>query len=160
MSDLFPDAPFVAKPHMFSDAASAMKFMMAGNATITIRSTATGARFTYKLSVAKDDGRPQPNGAPTFVALMNGPDNESSFQYLGTIFPQSGFTHGRKSRITPDAPSAVAFSWAFGHLSRGRMPSKLEVWHEARCGRCGKKLTVPESIESGFGPECITMVGG
>jgi len=24
-----------------------------------------------------------------------------------------------------------------------------------RCGRCGRVLTVPESVESGFGPECI-----
>jgi hypothetical protein len=33
------------------------------------------------------------------------------------------------------------------------------VWHEGRCGRCGRKLTVPESIESGFGPECASILG-
>jgi hypothetical protein len=31
------------------------------------------------------------------------------------------------------------------------------VWHEGSCARCGKKLTVPESIESGFGPECVKL---
>jgi hypothetical protein len=30
----------------------------------------------------------------------------------------------------------------------------LEVWHEGRCGRCGRALTVPESVERGIGPEC------
>jgi hypothetical protein len=152
--------PFEAKPHKFSDAEIALRFMMAGNATVTIRSKASGTRFTYKLRLAEDDGRPQPRGLPTFVSLMNGPDNESSFQYLGTIFAPGVFTHGRKSKITPEAPSAVAFTWAWGHISRGHLPKQLEIWHEARCGRCGRKLTVPESIESGFGPECITKVGG
>lgn len=32
--------------------------------------------------------------------------------------------------------------------------SRLQVWHEGRCGRCGRKLTVPSSIETGLGPEC------
>src|ERR1700675_3055956 len=28
-----------------------------------------------------------------------------------------------------------------------------------KCGRCGKPLTVPESIASGFGPDCREMMG-
>jgi len=32
------------------------------------------------------------------------------------------------------------------------------VFHEGACGRCGRTLTVPESIASGFGPECIRYV--
>jgi hypothetical protein len=30
----------------------------------------------------------------------------------------------------------------------------MELWHEGRCGKCGRALTVPESIESGLGPVC------
>jgi len=30
----------------------------------------------------------------------------------------------------------------------------LEIWHEGRCGRCNRKLTVPASIALGIGPEC------
>ena len=149
------------KPHALSTAEAAKRFMLGGNATVTIRSKASGVRFTYKLRLAPDDGRPQPKGLPTFVSLMNGPDNESQYQFLGTIFPgDENFSHGRKSRIGIDAPSSKAFAWTWGHLRQGRLPEQVEVWHEARCGRCGRKLTVPESIESGFGPECITKVGG
>ena len=36
----------------------------------------------------------------------------------------------------------------------------LEVWHEGRCGRCNRALTVPESIASGIGPECAKHVLG
>ena len=37
----------------------------------------------------------------------------------------------------------------------GKKPSDigLEVWHEGRCGKCGRKLIVPESIARGIGPE-------
>jgi hypothetical protein len=35
-----------------------------------------------------------------------------------------------------------------------------KVHHEGRCGRCGRTLTVPESIESGIGPECAKKMAG
>ena len=67
------------------DAAAAMTFILAGNATVTFRSAKTGCRYTYRIT-------------------------------------------------------------------------KADGWHEGRCGRCGRKLTVPESIEAGYGPECINLV--
>lgn len=39
-------------------------------------------------------------------------------------------------------------------IAGGVIPPSLEVWHEGRCGRCGRALTVPESIASGIGPVC------
>jgi hypothetical protein len=35
----------------------------------------------------------------------------------------------------------------------------LEVWHEGRCAKCGLKLTVPQSIMTGFGPTCAKKLG-
>jgi hypothetical protein len=32
--------------------------------------------------------------------------------------------------------------------------------HEGKCGRCGRLLTVPSSIESGIGPECSKIMRG
>ena len=130
----------------------AIAFMMGGNATFTLVSEKTGNRFTYKVSEAKD------NETLSFVALMNGPDNEASYQYLGTI-REGRFSHGRKSRINQDAPSAKAFNWFFQNVTAGnRIPEALQVWHEGRCARCARKLTVPASIESGFGPECARQM--
>jgi hypothetical protein len=34
----------------------------------------------------------------------------------------------------------------------------VEFWHEGKCCRCGRKLTVPASIASGIGPECATKI--
>lgn len=127
-------------------ATAALAFMLGGNATVTLQSVRSGARFTFKITASDD-------GAVSFVKLLTGSDNEEDFAYLGLI-RAGAYSHGRKSKIGPDAPSAKAFAWAFAHLARGSIPDGLEIYHEGRCGRCNRKLTVPESILSGFGPEC------
>lgn len=136
----------------FKNAEAAVKFITAGRAVVTFRSVSTDARFTYRISAPKD------GGAIRFVSLLCGSDNDRDYRYVG--FVRGGrFVHGgQKSFATADAPSVKAFAWAFHHMSRGTMPEALEVFHEGRCGRCGRTLTVPESIESGFGPECINHV--
>lgn len=126
-------------------------FALAGNATFTVTSKRTGTRFTFKVR------QPSPT-SPHFVSLLSGADNESDYQFLGTIFNGADYRHGKKSRITADAPSAVAFAWVWSHLDN--LPAdKVEVHHEGKCCRCGRKLTVPESIESGIGPECAGKMG-
>lgn len=128
----------------------ARRFVLAGNATFTIVSAKTGTRFTYKVR-AKDieSGR-----TLHFVSVLTGADNENSFTFLGTIFDGTCFRHSAKSRIGREAPSARAFAWAFGRILDDALGETASVHHEGKCGRCGRKLTVPHSIEVGFGPEC------
>lgn len=151
---LFHDAAEAPGPRAeFADASSTVPFLLAGNAVVTFESRKTGARFTYRIRLAEpkpDDTRVPPH----FVSVLVGPNNGGDYDYLGCIFEKTKYVHGRKSRIASDAPSAVAFSWAWGHLSEGRMPPNLAIWHEGRCGRCGRRLTTPESIATGFGPVC------
>jgi len=127
------------------------QFALAGNATFTVTSKRTGTRFTFKVR------KPKPE-APHFVKVLTGPDNENSYTFLGTIFPDGTFKHGQRSSIGPDAPSAVAFAWLWSHIDED-LSKAVEVHHEGRCCRCGRKLTVPESIESGIGPECAQQNG-
>lgn len=134
-----------------STAADVQRYMLAGKAKITIRSIKTGNRFTYKITKKKD-------GEIWFVNLLRGPDNENDFQYMGVIKPSGKgfiFTLTAKSRVTDDALSMKAFKWMFARVSVDLLPDNLEVWHEGTCGRCGRSLTVPESISNGIGPECI-----
>lgn len=123
-------------------------FLLAGNATFTVVSKKTGSRFTFRVR------RPKPD-SPHFVTVLTGSDNEHSYTFLGTIFADGTYRHGRKSSISESAPSARAFAWFYGMLtSPERLAAQAEVWHEGRCCRCGRKLTVPSSIEAGIGPEC------
>jgi len=137
-----------------------MGFMFAGKATMTLASNKTGNRFTYKITEAD---KKSPNDKPMFfVSALTGSDNENGFSYLGIIKEYNdgkvnfSFAKPEKAKIKADAPSAKAFQWAISNILNMRKPDSLDVWHEGRCGRCNRKLTVPESIESGLGPECAS----
>lgn len=139
-----------------TDPKAALAFILAGKATVTLRSLQSGARFTYKIVAA--DKRSPSDPDTWFVKLLNGPDNANSFVYIGIIRNRE-FVWTSKSRAGKDAPSVLAVGFVLRSLAANSMRG-FEVWHEGRCGRCGKPLTVPESIASGFGPDCIEMVGG
>lgn len=128
-------------------------YALAGNSTFTLQGARE--RFTYRVKkVPEGDG-------VFFVSVLSGPDNESAYQYAGLI---RGETFGRtaKSRITSEAPSLRAFSWWWSNLAAGRgdRVSRVQFWHEGRCGRCGRTLTVPSSVARGIGPECASKMEG
>lgn len=135
-------------------ALDAQRFMLAGKSVLTLVSKKTATRFTYRITVS-------PDGQAHFVALLSGPDNEADYQYLGRI-ARGVLWLGRKvprpGDIGKDAPSAIAFDWVWRKLAKNQLPDTLEIWHEGRCGRCGRKLTVPSSVALGFGPECAGKI--
>ncbi len=139
----------------FTDAASALHYMMQGKATITVQSRKTETRFTFKIKRANPDQPTVPS--VFFVSVMTGPDNEASYSYVG-ILRSGDFRLTAKSKFGEDDPRVKAFAWVFGNLRQLKLPESLEIWHEGQCGRCGRKLTVPSSIESGIGPECSRRI--
>lgn len=126
-------------------------FMLAGKSIVTIKSLKTEKHFTYKIksSVRKLDGPP----GRYFVSVKDG---NGYYPYMGMITASNGiFTNTRGSEISRIAPSFLAFKWVWLHIVNNSFPlDKVEVWHEGRCGRCGRQLTDPESIASGYGPYC------
>ena len=134
------------------------RFALAGNATLTVVSLKTQERFTFKVTKAQGASRSPSGEVPWFVKVLTGPDNETSYTYLGTLWA-TRYVHAHKSHIAHDAPSAKAATWFFTQLlTSGAKLDQVEVWHEGRCGRCGRKLTVPESVSMGIGPECASQM--
>lgn len=127
----------------------ALQFLLAGKAVVTLRSRKTGVHFTYRIR-RRDE--------VFFVSLLAGSDNVNDYQFIGTLFDRCRFRHSPKSRIGEGAPAVKAFKWMIEHLNRQVLPCTLEIWHEGRCGRCGRRLTVPESIATGIGPDCAGRV--
>jgi hypothetical protein len=147
----------MTESRQLTSAPDALRFALAGNARLTLVSKKTGQRFTYRIrQPVEKTGLKAP---PHFVQLLSGPDNTTDYQFFGTIFDRTTFKHSHKARIGATAPSAQAWQWFWPRLVRGSIPTTLEVWHEGRCGRCGRALTVPESIERGIGPECAGIMG-
>jgi hypothetical protein len=126
------------------------KFALAGNAIFTVVSKKTGTRFTYRVRIKENQGRPP----IWFVSVLTGSDNTSDYTYIGQIvFNGKVFAHGFKSTISYDAPSVKAFEWVW--KVEGNHEA-LEVWHVGKCGKCSRPLTTPESVKSGIGPICAT----
>lgn len=139
-------------------AADAVRFLFGGNAVLTVVSQKTGTRYTFKVAELDEAKRKPGQGPLHFVSLLNGPDNLADYVFLGTIFDKTTYRHSRKSRVTEAAGSAIAFKWFFENVLRDQLRG-IDVYHEGRCGRCGRALTVPESVVSGFGPECRDKLG-
>lgn len=118
-------------------------FMLAGKAIFTLKSAKTGQRYTYKVKKAKGD-------RPGLYWVSVG--SETAFTFMGALKP-TGYTLARV--YSGDAKANVVFAWFVKALEQDFLPGSVEFWHEGRCGRCARLLTVPESIQAGIGPECI-----
>jgi hypothetical protein len=135
-----------------------LKWITAGHAIFTVRNTKTGNRFTYSVIRPRTPAR---SGEDIlWVAVLRGPDNTGNYTSLGRIVlnPNGTMEYKRNMRspISENAPSAIAFAWLFKVLIAGSLPECVEIWHAGRCCRCGRLLTVPESVEAGIGPECAS----
>lgn len=126
---------------------SALNFILAGNATVTFLNTQTQNRFTFKVSKSKDNDI-------HFISVLTGPD---TYTFLGSIF-NGNFKSSKKSTISESSQSFQVFNFVFNRLKTKNLPDVIEIYHEGKCGRCGRALTVPESIVSGFGPECVKKI--
>lgn len=141
---------------LITDPAEMLKFMFAGNATFTLCSKATQERYTFKIRKAKTrDDRPE----MFFVMLLSGPDNTSDYVYVGKV-QNNTFSLTKASKMKENSTPVKAFKWSYGRMIKGMDLDQLEFWHEDTCGRCGRKLTVPDSIYNGYGAKCFNMLKG
>lgn len=143
----------------FTNMAAFRRFALSGNAVFTLVSKKTGDRFTYRIRKLDAD-------KPYFVQLMNGPDNTIHYAYFGVMFGPgldtdfSTYKHGgTKAKVGPDAPSVRGFDWLARNVMSEKVLEQMEIWHQGKCGKCRKALTVPESIAIGLGPKCAQVKG-
>lgn len=132
------------------DTQAILDFVTAGDARFTLVSTATGARYTYRVQASD-------SGEVWFVGLLTGPDNTHDYRYLGILSARNGrlrFRWTGKSVAGQGAASVRAIEWYVRRLAGGEDVSAVEFYHLGRCGRCGRDLTDPESIRVGLGPVC------
>ncbi len=131
-------------------------FLLAGKAIFTV-SNPSGVRYTYKVT-KKDASLQFPE--TYFAKVLTGPCNTNDYTYMGILDTSNGEVRMTKaSKYTPDTLPVKVLRWVAAVLLSGKqLPDGYNIHHEGKCGRCGRTLTVPESVESGFGPECIKRV--
>lgn len=143
-----------------TDPALVSQYLRGGRGRFTLVSRRTGVRFTFKVTQLSKNKRMGTNHDPKFIRVLTGSDNESSYSFLGTFWFREGsflWHHDKRRRISIRAASAKAIRYLFQHLNNNNLPDGLEFWHEGVCCKCGRALTVPESIAAGIGPTCAGM---
>lgn len=125
----------------------ALTFMLAGKATFTVKSEATGDHLTFQVR----NWKKAKHGTLHFVSVRTGNDYAS----IGVVRDRNSFSLGNKADLPYDDKRVRGFRYVFENLQHNRLPPKAEIWHEGTCGRCNRPLTDPESISRGIGPECI-----
>lgn len=142
----------------------ALDFMRAGKATMTIQSKVTQKHFTFTFKRPKYNEEDtveliKSKDIPIWVSVLTNHDNANGSMFIGTIFGNR-FYHGKKSRINKDAQSVRSFEYWFNALvlDRSDKLDLIELYHEGKCMKCGRKLTTPDSIEEGIGPVCSDWI--
>lgn len=143
-----------------------LDFIRAGKAIFTIELSPEFAathkippHYTFKVS-----HQPAENGYREcwFVSLLTGPENTSDYTYVGLLADDNTLRLTQKSKFRPDSMPVRILSRILANLvadTADRITSAgFNLHHEGRCGRCGRLLTVPSSIESGIGPECAKRI--
>ena len=131
------------------------RFVSGGKALFTIRSIATGKRHTYKLKRQLDQNE-MPTGS-FYVSILFGPDNYSNYLYLGMADENLNFRTTAGTKLKKDGKEVAAIAYFLRFLKKetfDAMMEHIEFFHAGKCCQCGRRLTVPESIESGIGPVC------
>jgi len=101
-----------------------------------------------------------------FVNLLAGPDNLRDYNPLGKLNPETGAVQLVRSSSYNDHTMpvklfrrVVACLWNVGNSKPEDIENAgFELRHAGRCGRCGRVLTVPESIDTGLGPTCAAKL--
>lgn len=142
-------------------------FLLGGRALFTLEIPKSFAddhglpdHYTFKVT-RKEASERWPESF--FVALLTGPNNEEDYTYMGMLDKATGSIRLTKASVYneqswPYRLLARVTSILFGDETEQRIErmrlTGFNLHHEGRCCRCGRTLTVPESIESGIGPEC------
>lgn len=139
------------------------EFILAGKALFTVEIPAMiregrdyiRPHYTFKV-VRKDATARFPESF--LILLLTGANNETDFSYVGMLCNGS-VRLTKASRYTDDTYPVKLLRRVLERLWAGNgeaiTAAGFNVHHEGRCGRCSRLLTVPSSIASGFGPECI-----
>ena len=133
-------------------------FIFQGRAVFTLENADTGNYLTYKIRQIKKSGKVVPNQFKVECKSLG--DKEYGYQFLGFL-DIAKVTFKPWGRTSRDHVGYKTLYWMLRNLEVLEKYTKLSIYHEGACSRCGMPLTTPESIDQGIGPICMDrMLGG
>ena len=132
-------------PIQLTDWKEVYTHVLGGRAHFSIVSKKTNTHFTYRVVKSPK--------YPWLYAIWAKVDKK--YMYVGTW-------NGRHTKFFRTAKSIhsswrryQAFLWVLKYIVNKEMPPMVFIYRDERCRACGRRLTNPESIKLGIGPECI-----
>lgn len=127
--------------YKMTDTAAIHSFILGGKAIFTIRSQTSGKHWTFTIRQKEE---------VWFVRLFT---SDSETMGVGYI---------TDNRFHPSFPARnttprIIIDHLFKYIAAGRLNKNFEFFHVGQCGRCGRPLTDPASIERGLGPYCAKL---
>lgn len=124
------------------------RFVLAGKAFVTLKSGKTGKQFTYKIVKSNKD--------PNVYSIRLREFEKFAYRYIGSYYRDTNkLKFAKQYHLIPIEvcpPYVRAIKFLFERIDN--IPEQLMVFHNGRCGRCGRPLTNEESMKTGFGAEC------
>lgn len=134
-----------------------LRYITAGNATFTIESTKINKRYTYKFYHRKNDNCEY----RYLVKRLYGSNNEDDYHFIGIYYADTGVYKSKAPQdAKPDHDKMLAAFLKMLHTDGIEWYPTCKFYMSSKCACCGRKLTTPESIERGIGPECFERLKG
>lgn len=136
----------------------ALQFILAGKCEFILHSTKTNEDFKFEMT--KQQTKENENKFIYFLNTLHGYDKT----YAGVIWfndktQEFQFSQGKKGQVASKELNIRSLIFVLNKLLKNETVQYLDVFHTGRCGKCGKKLTTPESILTGLGPTCSKRAG-
>lgn len=133
------------------------------NGIYTVKNRETGEYRTFKIRTISEDSRFAP-GERT-IAILTSPDNNRGYTQFGFV-TDAGIAIWRKKQGGKNQAWTKWQWFAFmvwdvltndGAVMKEK-GKEYDVELSKRCLRCNRRLTTPESLKHGIGPECLKQL--
>lgn len=127
------------------------KYLLGGKSQVTLKNVKTGNTVSIRIEAGKKKAK-----GTFFIKCLSEYGNHA---YVG-FFKQneagetSQLFSSYKTCFSEDSKEWKTCAWLVEKIASESMPDAVEVHHNGSCSRCGRELTDPDSIASGFGPVC------
>lgn len=147
----------------------ALDFILAGKSKFILVSGISGVRLSISLKSVPAYNRtsstqPEPKEPSQFRSTTKANNERAYFittcrGFIGTLLFDTGTQHFKivepKNRdVLTDDIYKHSLLYVLNALLDERFDIPVQIFHTGYCGKCGRKLTTPQSIQTGLGPTC------
>lgn len=131
----------------------------AGRAKLTFRNTEKESHMTIQVKQARDKNDRKKKLPIFFLSVSLLGDRQTGYIHAATIFQDTNnIKLSSAAQNNEQLFKVVQFIWNALANPQILKDKKVALLHEGRCCRCSMPLTHPESINTGFGPDCLEHI--